>query len=110
MDYYSMLYLEGGFIVFGGAESPTKSVITRLDLSTTSWTKLGDLKVGRVHHNVIYDGEVFIVVGGPTDSIKTEKCTLSGSTMTCSEQSPALTGYHKYPALVMVPEDFCIGE
>ena len=106
MYYYSMLYLEGGFIVFGGFDSPTRSVITRLDLSTTSWTKLGDLKVGRAYHNVIYDGEVFIVVGG-SGSMKTEKCSLSGSTMTCSEQSPVLTGYYLYPALVMVPEDFC---
>ena len=52
MYYYSLLYVEGGFIVFGGYHSSTKSVITRLDLSTTSWTKLGDLKVGRQSHKL----------------------------------------------------------
>ena len=104
--YYSMLYFEDEFIVFGGYRSSTRSVIAKLDLATTSWAKLGDLKVGRWYHNVIFDGEVFIVVGG-SGSMKTEKCTLSGSTMTCSEQTPTLTNYYAYPALVMVPEDFC---
>ena len=108
--YYSTLYLDGGFIIFGGSDPTTRSFITRLDLSTTSWTKLGDLQTGRSGHNVIYDGEVFIVVGGKfenSQTFKTEKCTLAGSSMTCSEQSPTLNSYQYYPALVMVPEDFC---
>ena len=103
---YSILYFENAFIVFGGHHSSTKSVIAKLDLATTSWVKLGDLKVGRWGHNVIFDGEVFIVVGG-SGTMKTEKCSLSGSTMTCSEQNPTLANYYWYPALVMVPEDFC---
>ena len=103
-----MLFLEGGFIVFGGSPLATSSVIARLDLSTTSWSKLGELKVGRDRHNVIYGGKDFVVVGGTSSStIKTEKCSLSGSTMTCTEQEPTLTGYYNWPALVMVPEDFC---
>ena len=98
-----MLYFEGGYIVFGGYES---SVIGRLDLSTTTWNKLGDLKTGRYYHNAIYDGEVFIVIGG-SGSRKTEKCSLSGSTMACSEQSPTLVNYYVYPAAIMVSEEFC---
>ena len=101
-----MLYFENGFIIFGGWD--TRSIIARLDLSTTSWTKLGNLKVGRAQHNVIYDGDVFIIVGGLQEgSFPTENCSLSGSTMACIEQSPVLTGYHYYPLLAMVPEDFC---
>ena len=107
ISHFSMLYYGNGFIIFGNNGST--SVIARLDLQTTSWIKLGDLKVGRSHHNVIYDGDVFIVVGG-SNSKKTEKCSLSGSTMTCTEQEPTLTGYYWYPALVMVPEDFCTGK
>ena len=104
--HYSMLYFENGFIIFGS--NGATSVIAKLDLQTTSWIKLGDLTLERWNHNVIYDGEVFIVVGGlATNDIKTEKCSLSGSTMTCSEQEPILPGYNEYPALVMVPDDFC---
>ena len=107
ISHYSMLYLKNGFIVFGSYSSTSRSVIARLDLSTTSWIKLGHLKVGRYYHNTIYDGEVFIVVGGSSSAIATENCSLIDSTMTCTEQEPILSGYHVYPALLMVPEDFC---
>ena len=106
MYYFSTLYFQGGFIVFGGPSVSNKTIIAKLDLSTTSWSKLGDLKVGRYGHNIIYDGKDFIVVGGYS-SMKTEKCSLSGLKMTCTEQQPTLTDYYLYPALVMVPEDFC---
>ena len=52
--------------------------IARLDLATSSWTKLGDLKTARSHHGVIFNGEVFLVAGG-RGNLKTEKCTLSGN-------------------------------
>ena len=104
-----MLYFDGGFILFGGkTPSGMSRVIARLDLGTTSWSKLGDLTTYRDQHNVIYDGEVFMVIGGQfSDNLHSEKCSLSGSTMTCTRQKPYLTDYSRTPALIMVPEDFC---
>ena len=102
-----MLFLDGGFILFGGRSTSPVGVIARLDSGTTSWSKLGELRSSRYQHNVIYDGEVFMVIGGNNSNLKSEKCSLSRSTMTCTEQAPALTSYMLTPALVMVPEDFC---
>ena len=48
-----------------------------------------------------------MVIGGEGSNLKSEKCSLAGSTMSCTEQVPALTDYMLTPALVMVPEDFC---
>ena len=76
---YAITYFQNGFILFGGWTSSTSNskTIARLDLATTTWSKLGDLKTGREGHGVIYDGQVFLVVGGYGNR-KTEKCTLSG--------------------------------
>ena len=76
---YAITYFQNGFILFGGTTSSNyySKTIARLDLATTTWSKLGDLKTGRRGHGVIYDGHVFLVVGGWGDR-KTEKCTLSG--------------------------------
>ena len=103
---FAMLYYDNSFIIFGNHDRSARTVIARFDLQTTSWSKLGDLKLGRAHHSAIFDGEVFLIVGGSGDH-DTEKCSLSGSTMTCSQQSPKLNFYYFTPALVMVPEDFC---
>ena len=77
---YAITYFQNGFILFGGWTSDTyySKTIARLDLTTTTWSKLGDLKTGRIGHGVIYDGQVFLVVGG-NGNRKTEKCTLSGT-------------------------------
>lgn len=99
-----MIYYSNGFMVFGGHSTDT--TIARLDLSTTHWSKLGKLSTGRHGHNVIYDGSAFMVIGGYGNK-PTEKCVLSGSSITCTEQSPTLSDYNNTPAVVMVPEDFC---
>ena len=102
-----MMYFDNGFILFGGYKYGVLSKIARLDLVTTAWTDIGNLKSGRYVHNVIFDGEVFMVIGGNEGELKTEKCSLSGGRMTCTEQSPILEYYSMTPALFMVPEDFC---
>ena len=99
-----MVYFDNGFIVFGGHSTDT--TIARLDIPTTAWSKLGKLKSGRHGHGVIYDGKAFMVIGG-NGSYKTEKCLLSGTSITCTEQTPTLENYDITPALIMVPEDFC---
>ena len=100
-------------------------------METTTWSKLGDLKLGREGHNVIHDGEVFLVVGG-NGNLKTEKCSLSGNefektsenyfqafvrislsnslsenTINCVVQEPTLSNYEYFPALFLVPDDYC---
>ena len=77
---YAIIHFQNGFILFGGLLSQTAgfATIARLDLATSSWTKLGDLKTARDGHGVIFNGEAFLVVGG-RDEKKTEKCTLSGN-------------------------------
>ena len=73
-----MISHQNGFILFGGyADGEESKTIARLDLATTSWIKLGELQTGRRGHGVIFDGEVFLVIGGDWN-YKTEKCTLSG--------------------------------
>ena len=64
---------------------------------------------GRDEHGAIFDGTYFLVAGGWSYSnrFKTEKCSLSGSTMTCQEQQPELLRYERYPELFLVPDDFC---
>ena len=73
-----MISHENGFILFGGvADNKSSKTIARLDLATTSWSKLGELQTTRQGHGVIFDGHVFMVIGGQYTK-KTEKCTLSG--------------------------------
>ena len=126
---YAITYYQNGFILFGGwTATGDTSTIARLDLATSSWTKLGDLKTARNGHGVIYDGDVFLIIGGYGD-LDTEKCTLSGtdsnckfpihfycqtheksdsdSTINCIQQEPTLKDYRFYPALFLVADDFC---
>ena len=75
---YAVTYFQNGFIIFGGiVDNVPSKTIARLDLATTSWSKLGDLQTGRREHGVIYDGDVFLIIGGWGD-YKTERCSLSG--------------------------------
>ena len=59
-----------------------RSTIARLDLATSSWTKLGNLETARNGHGVIFDDDVFLVIGGwsfDRKTLRSEKCTLSGN-------------------------------
>ena len=82
--------------------------------SISTLSKAGTLNRGRRGHNVIFDGEKFLVVGGwakkwlesSSPYANIEVCTLSGSTMTCVEKQTSLANYALYPALFLVPDDF----
>ena len=105
-----MVYFEGSFIYFGGDGSRRrKSTIASFDSTTRQWSYLGTLVTGREDHGATFDGKYFLVVGGfnPDDDMKTEKCSLSNSTMTCQQQQPDLFRYEAYPELFIVPDDFC---
>ena len=112
ISHTAMISHRNGFILFGGFMDRYKSsrTVARLDLATTSWSKLGELRYRRHGHGVIFDGEVFLVIGGEWDK-RTEKCTMSknsepGSTMTCKKKQPTLDNY-EYPSLFLVPDGFC---
>ena len=74
------------------------------------WAKVGDLQKSRHGHGSIYDGSVFMVIGGQldhkNDAAPTEKCILSNGTISCTEQTPELYDYILYPELYLVPSDF----
>ena len=65
---------------------------------------------GRDEHGAIFDGTYFLVAGGWSYSnrFKTEKCSLSGSTMTYQEQQPELLRYELYPELFLVKEHIVV--
>ena len=69
----------------------------------------GTLRYGRAYHGAIFDGEKFLIIGGYANKhgpVKSEVCTLKGSTMSCFSHSEALDGYNNYPELFIVPKDF----
>ena len=85
--------------------------IGRFDITMRKWSKAGHLVIGRDGHNVIYDGQFMLVIGGgskPLDNaMMTEKCSVSGGQVTCVTQTPELTGYRDYPEVFLVPAGFC---
>ena len=84
-------------------------------MATRKWTDAGDLVIGRAGHNVIYDGQFLLVVGGEygyTQSdftVMTEKCSIfnNGREMACASQTPELTDYSDYPELFLVSVGYC---
>ena len=101
-----MVHFEESFIYFGGEGNSGSSVIAKFDSATRQWSNIGNLVTGRQDHGAIFDGRYFLVAGG-YDTLKTERCILVGSTMTCQEQQPELGYYRNYPELFLVPDDYC---
>ena len=113
---YAVVYHQESFIYFGGSRDGREngnSVIAKYDPTRPlKWSSIGSLVSRRYGNGAVFDGNYFLVVGGKRtyddrDPIKTEKCTLNGSTMTCQEQQPELEKYVKYPELFLVAEDYC---
>ena len=107
---YAVVNFGNSFIYFGGYSSGSSSVITKFDSTTRQWSDLGNLVTSRYLHSSIFVGSYFLVVGGNNDyesSLKTEKCTLSDSFVTCQQQLPELNQYLEYPEVFTVSENFC---
>ena len=109
---YAVLNHNGGYILFGGfkgssgLDGSVSTTVARLDENNTSWRKLGDIKNAREGHSAIYDGQVFLIIGGKGTET-TEKCSISESSIDCMDQSPILKDYESHPSLFLVPGDFC---
>ena len=104
-----ILYLEEAYYVFSGLGGD--ATIGRMD-DSGQWSKAGELNQANHGHNVIFDGQYIIVVGGSSlrgDPKDTERCQLQNGAITCTTQEPKLDDYHVYPELFLVPDAFCKG-
>ena len=109
ISFAPIVYVDGYFYVIGGYidDKQYDKTIARLDASSMTWSKSGDLVNGRRGHNAIYDGSSLIVVGGDTGLLQTEKCVISNGQVSCTSQNPTLENYTLYPELFLVPVDYC---
>ena len=60
-------------------------------------------------HSVIFNGKVFLVVGGKNQStriMKTESCSLHNDQMSCVELQLTVNDYSYYPFLMTVGKNF----
>lgn len=98
----ALIYYEKAFLMFSDYNS---NRIYKLDTVTTQWSSFGTLANSRKWANVIFDGEVFLIVGG-YGTIGTDKCTPTDSKLVCESISPKLLNYQAYPELFLVDTDF----
>ena len=82
------------------------NIIARFETLTKQWEKLGELNQARHGHGVIFQKGDFIVVGG-RDTKKTERCSLHGNSIQCTNVDPELDDYAFYPEMMLVPENYC---
>ena len=83
----------GGFSATG-----KQSLVGRFDLTTRQWTEAGDLVTPRQGHNVIYDGNYLLVIGGDGNKMS-EKCSIENGQVECTSQVPDLFYYRGVPLL-----------
>ena len=85
--------------------SEKQSIIARFDPIKNSWTKLGNLQVARLGHEVIQVNNEYIVVGGIdgfSGDEPTESCKLNRQSMICTTREPQLSLFTYYPELMLV--------
>ena len=92
---------------YGGSIGTNSNTIGRLDAFMKVWSQAGSLINARSEHSAIYYASSLMVVGGFSGQFSTEKCTINETQVTCVEQDPKLIDYYGYPALFLVPSDFC---
>ena len=102
------VYHSNAFYVFGGyVDDYRLKTIGRLDASTLTWTKAGELNYAKRGHGAIYNGERIIVAGG-IGNYKTESCSVEeNGVVNCIEQAPTLDYYNDYPEMYLVDDAFC---
>ena len=100
----------GAFYVIGG-KTYLESLpwIGRFDMWIREWEDAGSLVKARYGHNVIYDGQYLLVIGGRGNKMS-EKCSITNDfygQVACTSQTPQLTDYKSYPELYLVHDDYC---
>ena len=99
------------FLVFGGNDgtSSYSNKIVKFTTANESWSQVGELKNARQGHGVIQIGESFLIVGGWSGALPTEKCHFEeAEKVTCVTMEPTLSYHYQYPELVLVEDDYCI--
>ena len=107
-----IIYHSNAFYVFGGyVDRSSSKIVGRLDASTLTWTKAGELNYARDSHGAIFNGERIIVAGGcglNDCELKTESCSVEeNGVVNCIEQAPTLDYYVDYPEMYLVDDAFC---
>ena len=91
----------------------SSSTIAAFSTKTKEWKKMGNLKNAREGHGVSIQRGEFIVVGGKNSesngqkALSTERCTVKGDVIKCTEIGPVLTSYEDYPEMMLVLHDYC---
>ena len=83
-------YFDKQFFVFGGDIGGVTQTIAAYSPITNTWKHIGNLKVGRFEHNVIWSVDSFIVTGGYPLDARNERCKYSDGTLSCTLQGPVL--------------------
>ena len=115
--------VERTFYMFGGKRGTNGkfywiqrsiSTIAAFSTLTKKWKNIGDLKISRFGHGVIFQRGEFIIIGGESFvdsgqkfSLSTERCTLKDDAIDCTVVDPMLEKYHNYPEMMQVPIDYC---
>ena len=99
--------MSNSFYTFGGYTDNFSNVIASFDTSTKIWKKLGKLNQARRGHGVIVHQGQFIVVGGYSGSLGTERCILKDNSIRCETVEPKLEQYYWYPEMLSVTDNFC---
>ena len=107
INRYSIVTLESSFYIFGGWKGISSDVIASFSTVTKQWRKLGYLNKARYGQGVIIQQGDFIIVGGWSESLGTERCSVNGDSMQCATVEPKLEGYYYYPEMMLVPGNFC---
>ena len=106
-----IVHYSNAFYVFGGyVDDDESNIIGRLDASTLTWTKAGELNYARNGHGAIFNNELIIVAGGYGNNAKkkTESCSANeNGVVNCIEQAPTLDRYYEYPEMYLVDDAFC---
>jgi hypothetical protein len=95
--------LYGGYYFIG--QYNQDKVKTVASFSNSLWSKIGELKYRRYAHNGIKSGSDVIIVGGYSETLKTEVWDTIENKSTAI--LPEFYGYDHYPHLFHVNPDFC---
>ena len=99
--------MQDSFYIVGGLNSGEDSNIIARLARDGRWSQDGTLKVARQGHNVMFDGDFLVVLGG-SGNLGTEKCHFDTEPpLVCVSQAPQLNGYDSYPEMFLVKDSFC---
>ena len=113
IGFAPVVYHSIAFYVLGGVTDEdvyNSNIIGRLDTTTLTWAKAGELIYARHGYGAIFTGDVMVVAGGHDDHkslYKTESCEFINGFVTCIELTATLNDYAYFPEMHLVSDTFC---